>query len=95
LTDLYPNTFTWTGSQVVLKKYRAGVGLAATEYTTVTPTSSGSNMTFTVSYDQAPTILQSLQSDEYIHMTYSLTAPEAGGEYTLPPATMHYLIPTP
>jgi len=95
ITDLYPNTFTWTGGQVTLQKYRIGVGLVATCSVGVTPTPEGSNMKFNVYYDQATNVLQSLLSDEYVYMSYTLTVPTTSGEYTLPSATMTYSIPLP
>jgi hypothetical protein len=95
ITDKYPNTFTWTGGQVTLQKYRIGSGSVATASVSVTPTPDGSNMKFTVYYNQAADVLQSLLSDEYVYMSYTLTAPSTMGEYTLPAATMTYLIPTP
>lgn len=95
LTDLYPNAFGWTGDQVVLEKYRIGIGLVASASLSVTPTPVGSNMKITITYDQATSVLQSLLSDEYIHMRYTLTAPSTSGEYTLPAATMSYSIPLP
>jgi len=93
ITDLYPNTFAWEGSQVELKKYKIGVGLVFTAYVSVTPSPDGSNMRFTIYYNQATSILQSLHEDEYIHLSYKLTAPNTAGEYTLPSATMTYGIP--
>ena len=95
LTDLYPNTFGWTGSQVILEKYRVGVGIVATASLSVTPAPVDSNMEISITYDQAPSVLQSLLSDEYIHMRYTLTTPSTSGEYTLPAATMSYSIPLP
>jgi len=92
ITDLYPNTFTWEGSQVTLQKYRIGVGLVATASVSVTPTPDGSNMKFTIYYNQATSVLQSLHEDEYIYVTYKLIAPNAAGEYTLPSATTTYTI---
>lgn len=93
ITDLYPNTFTWEGSQVILEKCRIGMGLVATEYVSVTPTPDGSNVKITIHYNQATSILQSLQEDEYVYVTYKLIAPNSAGEYTLPSATMTYAIP--
>lgn len=95
ITDLYPNTFAWTGGQVTLQKFRIGVGLVETAFVSVTPTPAGSNMKIQINYDQAPSILQSLLSDEYIYMSYTLTAPTTSGEYTLPSASMEYSIPLP
>jgi len=93
ITDLYPNSFTWEGSQVILKKYKIGIGLVATAYVTATPAPDGSNMRFSIYYNQATSILQTLHEDEYIHLSYKLTAPNTAGEYTLPSATMTYAIP--
>jgi hypothetical protein len=95
LTDLFPNTFGWIGGQVALEKYRVRVGLVASASVSVTPTPAGSNMKIQVNYDQAPSILESLLSDEYIHMSYTITAPITSGEYTLPSASMVYSIPLP
>lgn len=95
LTDLYPNTFSWIGGQVTLEKFRVGVGRIASVSLSVTPVPSGSNVKISITYDQAPSVLQSLLSDEYTHMKYTLTAPSISGEYTLPAATMSYLIPLP
>lgn len=95
LTDLYPNAFTWTGTQMTLEKFKVGVGLVASASLSVTPVPAGSNMKISITYDQALNILQSLSSDEYIHVSYTLTAPSASGEYTLPSATMAYSIPLP
>jgi len=95
ITDLYPNTFTWSGAQVSLQKFRVGVGLVETASVSVTPGLVGSNIQFTVYYSQATNVLQSLLSDEYVYMSYTLTAPSTSGEYTLPSATMTYLIPLP
>jgi len=95
ITDLYPNTFTWAGGQVTLQKFRIGVGLVETASVSVTPSPVGSNMQFTVYYNQATNVLESLLSDEYVYMSYTLTAPSTAGEYTLPSATMTYLIPLP
>lgn len=92
ITDLYPNTFTWEGSQVILEKYKIGIGLVATAYVSVTPTPEGYNMKFTIYYNQATSILQSLHEDEYVCVTYKLIAPNTAGEYTLPSATMTYVI---
>jgi len=93
ITDLYPNTFTWEGSQVILEKLKIGVGSVATAYVSATPTPDGSNMKFTIYYNQATSILQSLHEDEYVYVTYKLIAPNTAGEYTLPSATMTYAIP--
>jgi len=93
ITDFYPNTFTWEGSQIMLEKYKIGMGLVATAYVSVTPTPEGSNMKFNVYYDQATSILQSLHEDEYVYVTYKLIAPNTAGEYTLPSAIMTYTIP--
>jgi hypothetical protein len=95
ITDLYPNTFTWEGSQVILEKFKIGVGPIATAYTSVTPTPEGPNMKFIIYYNQVTSVLQSLHEDEYVYVTYKLIAPNTAGEYTLPSATMTYLIPTP
>jgi len=95
ITDLYPNTFTWPGGLVTLQKFRIGVGLVATASVSVAPNPVGSNMQFTVYYDQATNVLELLLSDEYVYMSYTLTAPSTSGEYTLPAATMTYLIPLP
>jgi hypothetical protein len=95
LTDLYPNSFVWSGGQVTLKKFRVGVGLVAETSLSLIPTPVGSNMKVFISFDRAPTVLQSLLSDEYIHMSYTLTAPSASGEYTLPSATMTCSTPLP
>jgi hypothetical protein len=95
ITDKYPNTFTWAGGQVTLQKYRVGAGLVASASVSVTPTPDGSNMKFTVYYNQAVDVLQSLLGDEYVYLSYTITAPSTMGEYTLPAATMSYLIPTP
>ncbi|MEM3753315.1 MAG: hypothetical protein QW778_01820 [Candidatus Micrarchaeaceae archaeon] len=93
ITDLYPNTFMWEGSQVKLEKFKIGVGLIVTAYVSVTPTPEGSNMRFTVYYNQATSILQLLHEDEYVYITYKLIAPNTAGEYTLPSAKMTYTIP--
>lgn len=95
ITDLYPNAFTWASVDVLLEKFKVGTGLEESVYVNVVPVPDGPDMTFTIFYNQAPSILQSLQSDEYIHLTYSLLVPDVAGEYTLPAATMSYLIPTP
>jgi len=95
LTDLYPNTFSWAGSQVTLEKYRIGVGLVASAFLSVTPTPVGSNMKISIDFDLAPAILQLLLSDEYVQMSYALIAPSTSGEYTLPSATMSYSIQLP
>jgi len=95
LTDLYPDAFGWTGSQVVLERYRIGTGLMASTSLGVTPTLVGSNMKISITYDQAPSVLQSILSDEYIQMRYTLNAPSTSAEYTLPAATVSYLIPLP
>lgn len=95
ITDMYPNTFTWAGGQVKLQKFRLGVGLVATAFVSVTPTPEGSNMKFTIYYNQATDILESLLSDEYVHVSYTLTVPSTSGEYTMPSASMTYLIPLP
>ncbi len=95
ITDFYPNSFTWASVDVLLEKFRVGTGLVDSAYVNVVPTPDGSNMKFTVYYNQAPSILQSLLSDEYVYLTYSLRVPDTAGEYTLPAATMSYLIPTP
>lgn len=94
VTDVYPNTFSWEGSSVLIEKFKIGVGLVATAYASAFPVSDGSNMKFTVSYDQAASILQSLDEDEYVYVTYKLLAPNIPGEYTLPSATMLYGILT-
>jgi hypothetical protein len=95
ITDFYPNTFTWTSVDVLLEKFKVGVGFEESAYVNVVPAPDGSNMKFTIYYNQAPSILQSLLSDEYIYLTYSLRVPDVAGEYTLPAASMSYLIPTP
>lgn len=95
ITDLYPNMFTWASVDVLLEKFKAGVGLEESAYVNVVPTPDGSNMKFTVYYNQALGILQSLQRDEYVYLTYSLRVPNTAGEYTLPSASMSYSIPTP
>lgn len=95
ITDLYPTTFTWASVDVLLEKFKVGTGLEESAYVNVVPALDGSNMKFTVYYNQAPSILQSLQSDEYVYLTYSLRVPDVAGEYTLPSASMVYLIPTP
>jgi len=95
ITDLYPNTFAWASVDVLLEKFKIGVGFEESAYVNVVPTPDGSNMKFTIYYNQAPNILQSLLSDEYIYLTYSLRVPDVAGEYTLPAASMSYLIPTP
>lgn len=95
ISDCYPATFAWSSVDVLLQKYRVGVGLEDSEYVNVVPTLDGSNMKFTVYYNQAPNILESLQSDEYVYLTYSLRVPSDAGEYTLPSATMAYSIPLP
>jgi hypothetical protein len=95
LTDLYPNTFGWSGAPVTLEKYRVGVGLEASTSLGVTPIPDGSNMKIQINYDQAPSILQSLLGDEYIYVSYTLIAPTTSGEYTLPSASMSYSITLP
>ena len=95
ITDLYPNTFTWGSVDVLLQKFKVGTSLEETAYVNVVPVPDGSNMKFTIYYNQAPNILQELLGDEYIYLTYSLRAPSVAGEYTLPAATMSYLIPEP
>jgi len=95
ITDFYPNTFTWASVDILLEKFKVDTGLEETAYVNVVPVPDGSNMTFTIYYNQALDILQSLQSDEYIYLTYSLRVPDVAGEYTLPAATMSYLIPIP
>jgi hypothetical protein len=95
ITDYYPNSFTWASVDVLLEKFKVGVGFEESAYVNVVPTPEGSNMKFTIYYNQAPSILQSLLSDEYIYLTYSLRVPDVAGEYTLPAASMSYLVPTP
>jgi len=93
ITDLYPSTFTWDGSQVVLEKFKIGVGLVETASISLAPTPDGSNMKISIYYNQATSILLTLHEDEYIYVTYKLIAPDTAGEYTLPSATMTYSIP--
>lgn len=95
ITDYYPNVFTWPGGQVTLKKFKIGVGQVASATVSVTPVPELDKMKFTINYDQAPTVLQSIAGDEYIFMDYTLKTPTAPGEYTLPAATIKYTIPIP
>jgi len=95
ITDLYPNSFTWASVDVLLEKFKAGSGLVESAYVNVVPVSDGSNMKFTIYYNQAPNVLESLERDEYVYLTYSLRVPEVVGEYTLPQAAMSFMIPTP
>jgi hypothetical protein len=95
ITEYYPNTFSWPGAQVTLKKFKIGVGMTSSATLSVTPVPELTNLKFTITYDQASSILQSLAGDEYITMEYSLTAPTIAGEYTLPAAKIEYTIPLP
>lgn len=95
ITDSYPNTFTWGSVDVLLEKFKVGAGLEESSYVHVVPEADGSNMKFTVHYDEALDVLDELEGDEYVYLTYSLRVPDTAGEYTLPAAAMVYLIPTP
>ena len=95
ITDYYPNVFTWPGGQVTLKRFKIGVGEVASTTVSVTPVPEFANMKFTINYNQATTVLQSVAGDEYLTMDYSLRAPASAGEYTLPAATIKYTIPIP
>jgi hypothetical protein len=94
ITDLYPNSFTWANVDVLLEKFKAGSDLVESAYVNVVPVSDGSNMKFTIYYNQAPNVLESLERDEYVYLTYSLQVPEVAGEHTLPQAAMSFMIPT-
>ena len=95
ITDFYPQSFSWTNNPVMLQKYKLGVGLVASVSVTVTPVSQNPNMKFTITWNQAPSVLEAIEADEYIYMSYRLIAPTSAGEYTLPSAEMSYFIPMP
>lgn len=95
ITEYYPNSFGLASTQVTLKRFKTGTGIIASTIVNVSPTLEGANMKFSISYNEAPTILQSISGDEYLALEYSLTAPTLAGEYTLPAAKIEYTIPIP
>jgi hypothetical protein len=93
ITDSYPNSFALSNADALLEKYKVGTGLEDSINVNVVPQANGQNMIFQINFNQAPTILQTLQIDEYLCLSYSLRVPSTAGEYSLPGAIMQYEVP--